>query len=80
MSHLLSEAQLAAATGHIRSDGTVDRGQLKRCLRRARVPFKVGAGGKLWTTAKAVDEALGVGQVQVEGQASTPPYDLEILS
>jgi hypothetical protein len=74
MSHLLSEAQLAAATGHVRPDGTVDRGQLKRCLRRARVPYRLGAGGQLWTTAAAIDAALGVGQAPAGAAGDADAY------
>jgi hypothetical protein len=71
---LLPERDLATLTGHLGEDGRVDRGQLKRCLARARVPYRVGAGGQVWTTVEALNAALLGSQVEGAPRADEP-YD-----
>lgn len=67
ISVLVQESELAEATGYIKQDGQVDRGQLKRYLKRLGIPFQTGRGGRIWTTARALDQVLGVSEREADG-------------
>lgn len=76
--HLVPERELAALTGHLDPSGAVRRGQLVRCLKRQGVRFFTGAGGTVWTTVSALDQALGI-LPQTPAAPSTDTYPEAII-
>lgn len=72
--HLVPERDLAALTGHLDAAGGVRRGQLKRYLKRQGVPFLPGAGGAVWTTVSALEQALGIRPETPTPAPSTDTY------
>jgi len=51
---LLTQEELMKATGHKR------RAPLERCLRDRGIPYHYGCGGRIFTTAEAVNASLGL--------------------
>lgn len=51
---LIDSEQLLKATGYER------QGDLEKCLRKNGIPFVRGRGGCIFTTAEAVNQALGI--------------------
>lgn len=77
--HLVPEHDLAALTGHLDAAGGVRRGQLKRYLKRQGVPFLPGAGGTVWTTVDALNQALGIQPEPPPLAQSTETYPAVII-
>ena len=51
---LIDSEQLQKATGYDRP------GDLEKCLRKNGIPFVRGRSGRIFTTAEAVNQALGI--------------------